>query len=79
MATAPTLVQAAAAGVAPTGQCGGEGVRRGARLTTQWRTAERVRAAKQRPGATASGREGKRVGASEVDRQAARCKAGVQG
>ena len=37
------------------------------------------KAPKQQRGATASGREGKRVGASEVDKQAARWKAEVQG
>ena len=36
------------------------------------------RAAQQRWGATASGREGERVEESEVDRQAARCRAGMQ-
>ena len=36
------------------------------------------RAAQQRQGATASGREGKRVGASEVDRQAVRCRVGMR-
>ena len=37
------------------------------------------RAAKQRRGATGSVREGKRAGASELVRRAARCRAGVQG
>ena len=37
------------------------------------------RAAQQRRGATARGRGDRRVGASEVDRQAARCRAGMQG
>ena len=37
------------------------------------------RAAQQPRGTMASGREGKRVGASRVDRQAAGCMAGMQG
>ena len=36
------------------------------------------RAAQRRRGTAASGREGKRVGASDVDKQAARCRAGVR-
>ena len=36
------------------------------------------RAAQQRRGASASGREGKRVGASALDVQAAQCRAGLQ-
>ena len=138
VAAAPTLLQAAAAGVAPTGQCrgaggggkgcalpaggavrgagahgapapsppapgagtrnhlpAGDGVRmgrirvpgltggvgRGAQRTTQWRAAERGSAGwtvQRQKSTAASGREGKKVGGSDVDRQAARCRAGVR-
>ena len=42
------------------------------------RTGRQDRAAQRRRGAAASRREGKRVGASNVDRQAARCRAGMR-